>query len=62
MTRGTRLRLKSTGEIFTYAGIDGTCAKMMQEGCDYPHCVRLWGVHEIFEYEDGESIAEKWYL
>jgi hypothetical protein len=47
-----------TGEIFTYAGIDGTCAKMMREGEPCPRPVRLWGVHEIFEHEDGRPIAD----
>jgi len=58
MKCGDRVRLKLTGQVFTFACIDGTCAKMMLEGEPCPYPVRLWGVHEVFEYEDGRPIEE----
>ncbi len=62
MRRGDLVRLRETGEVFTYAGIDGTCAKMMRKGDPVPCPVRLWGVHELFEREDGSSIQDEWWI
>lgn len=62
MKKGTRVRYKATGEEFTYAGIDGSCAKMMRAGFAQPIPFRLWYVHECFELEDGTPIVDGfWY-
>ncbi len=61
MKRGDRVRYKETDEVFTYEGLDGTCARMMRDGDPCPNPVRLWFVHEIFEYEDGTPILDRWW-
>lgn len=61
MKRGDRVCLKTSGEVFVYAGKDGSCAKMMRAGDPVPHPVRIWSLHHNFEHEDGSPIADDWY-
>lgn len=60
LQRGTVLQLKENGFHYTYAGIDGSCAKMLnQKGKICP--IRIWDVHELFQHLDGTPVDENWW-
>lgn len=57
LKRGDRIR-HCSGEVFTYAGVDGSCAQLVRDGSSAPTPYRLWYVHEDFTHEDGTPVAD----